>query len=107
MKLILLFSLVYIVVGCETLSPSQPNEVEGVASESGILLTNKTEKTIYYFVVGHHESARIRWAPTISKEIALLTGQFIEIARSVVDPNNEEDEVIVYWWHAISDNNTI
>lgn len=100
LRLIALCMISLMAFGCDN-TVMTSKDVEARVTESAILLTNKTGKTIYYFVVGRKASALIDWYPVVSDENAILADETITIERSAVDPDGVETEVLVYWWDAV------
>ena len=72
-----------------------------VARNQHILITNKTQKPIFTFVVGRNSAALINWHPCVEGPLCppLLPGH----VRSEPYPaaGFGEREVVVYWWVAV------
>ncbi len=100
MRVITLCVILILAFACDN-SGVGNNGVHAEVTESAILLSNHTGRTVYYFAVGRNASALIDWVPIVSDENAILHDETLEIERSDVDPDRVETEVLVYWWHAV------
>jgi len=83
-------------------SDEEARKVLVLSIAPNLIITNKTEARIYYFVVGRETAARINWAPHTNRDQSIAKNAIVKISHRDVYRAETEKEVIVYWWHAIN-----
>ena len=76
-------------------------DVAANASSDQVLLSNGTEERVYYIILGRKAAARARWGQHLDSEISVKPGGRKKIPyRVFLYEGDEEEEAVVYWWHA-------
>lgn len=87
------------VAGCsDNLTGFQTDEVSAEVKDNGILVSNKTNKPVYYFAVEAETAAVINWAPVSRDENKIESGSNKFIPFSDIYGFEEGDEILFYYW---------
>lgn len=104
-RIFIVCTFLLLIAGCEILG-QKDQKVFGLAKSSSIELTNGTDASIYYFVVGKKSANTTDWVQGIGPEMEIKHGQSLTIPYDTIFMKEGEERVVVYWWHALeSDGN--
>lgn len=100
MRLLAGLLLLSLLSSCALLNPKE-DEVSARSIASILFVTNGTDARIYYFIVGRETATLIDWLPHLNLETSIGRRQTARIDPEHLFRSETEDEVIVYWWHAV------
>jgi hypothetical protein len=84
-------------------SASSADRVTVTASTDSLVITNRTEAPIWTFVAGQQALTTMLWAPRLDGA-GIAPGESERLALADIPKGPDEQEVIVYWWHAVEEN---
>lgn len=76
--------------------------VTATATGTHLVITNNTDAEVWTFVVGRNLDARILWQPGVEGK-GLAPGARKRIRYDDISRSEDEEEVIVSWWHAVEE----
>ncbi len=97
MRTLLLVFLVCLLPACSSFDASD-EAISARSFNQSVLITNRTEARIYYFVVGRATSASINWVPHLNLDQSVARGRTASLRHAEIFRSPDEDEVIVFWW---------
>ncbi len=103
MRALILVLLLCILTSCSVFETDEKaGDVLVLSIAPHLVITNKTEARIYYFVVGRETAARINWALHTNLDQSIAKNSTVKISHQDIYRSETEKEVIVYWWHAVN-----
>ncbi len=100
MRPLLLVLLACLLPACSSFDASD-EEVSARSFNQSVLIANRTDARIYYFVVGRATAAVINWVAHLNLDDSIARGRTASLRHSEIFRSPDEDEVIVFWWHAV------
>jgi hypothetical protein len=102
MRVLILALLLSFLISCSVFeSNEEAGEVLISSSAPNLIITNKTETRIYYFVIGRKAAARINWALHTNHDQSIAENATVKISHQNIYRSENEKEVVVYWWHTV------
>lgn len=80
---------------------SEGKRVTVTTTDDALVVANRTNEPIWTFVAGQQALTTMLWAPTIDGDGIPPEGTK-SIPISEIPKGPDEQEVIVYWWHAMT-----
>jgi len=102
MKNKMLLLLIFLLISCSLPTVPTQDSISVTTSDNELKITNRSNKTIYLFVVEQKVAARIDWSPHFSEpnvnKYNTVKINYKDIYNGSNNPVRTGDKIIVYYW---------
>ena len=109
MKLLYLLVIVLLslfsIISCSIPNEYQNDDIFVTRGNLELKIINKSDRTIYYFIVEQNIAAIINWAPSLNSP-SIQSGKYVAVKHSEISGENQSvkkgSKVNIYYWYAPS-----